>query len=271
MDAPYIPYCGSPPVPGALAWNADPVLAAALVGAALVYVLAGRRPGGPGRREQALFFAGWGVTVAALMSPLCNLSVALFSARVAQHVILLLIAAPLIALGRPDKVVAVLRGRVRPGPGSRHGGVGVAATALFAVALWTWHLPGPYDATLRSDFVYWTMHVTTFGAALALWHVLLAGGRDGSAVAISVLASLVTAIQMSLLGALLSLAPRPLFDVHSVTTWPWGLSPLEDQQLGGLIMWVLGGLLFTLYFAVAFAAWLHGLERGQTGGPSVAG
>jgi putative membrane protein len=271
MDAPYIPYCGSPPVPGALAWNTDPVLAAALVGVAFVYVLGGRRAGGPGRREQALFFAGWVVAVAALMSPICNLSVALFSARVAQHVILLLIAAPLIALGRLDKAVALLAGRIRPEPVSRHGRVGVAATAAFAIALWTWHLPGPYDATLRSDIVYWTMHITTFGTALALWHVLLAGSRNGGAVAMSILASLVTAIQMSLLGALLSLAPRPLFEVHSMTTWPWGLSPLQDQQLGGLIMWVPGGLLFTLYFALAFGAWLHSLEHRQASGPSAAG
>ena len=67
-----------------------------------------------------------------------------------------------------------------------------------------------------------------------------------------------TALQMSMLGAILTLAPNPLFTVHSSTTWAWGLSPLQDQQLGGIIMWVPAGLLFTAYGLAAFARWLSG-------------
>jgi putative membrane protein len=115
-------------------------------------------------------------------------------------------------------------------------------------------MPGPYDATLRSNVVYWLMHVTTFGSALVLWHFLLI---DHQARANAAATAIATAIQMGLLGAVLTLAPRPLFAVHFSTTWVWGLSPLQDQQLGGAIMWVLGGTLFTAYSLVALAGWLN--------------
>ena len=80
-------------------------------------------------------------------------------------------------------------------------------------------MPGPYDATLLNNYIYWTMHVTTFGAALLLWHALLARGAKNSGAALAV--TFGTGIQMKLLGAVLSLAPRPMFVVHLTTTWPW--------------------------------------------------
>ena len=78
---------------------------------------------------------------------------------------------------------------------------------------------------------------------------------------LGLVAGFATAAQTSLLSGLLTLAPRPLFAVHEATTWPWGLTPLEDQQLGGLIMWVPGGLVFTAVALAGFARWLALLER----------
>jgi hypothetical protein len=77
-----------------------------------------------------------------------------------------------------------------------------------------------------------------------------------------------TTIQMSLLSALLPLAPRPLFESHFGATWPWGLSPLEDQQLGGAIMWALGGTLFTVIGVLAFGTWLKSLSMDEITGPA---
>ncbi len=127
--------------------------------------------------------------------------------------------------------------------------------ASFAVAMWTWHMPGPYDETLQNNYVYWTMHVTTFGAALLLWHALLL--RSATRTGLSLVVGFATALQMSLLGAVLTLAPKALFSVHFQTTWPWGLSPLQDQELGGIIMWVPAGVLFTIYGLAAFAQWMN--------------
>jgi putative membrane protein len=217
--------------------------------------------------DQVTVVAGWAILAASLVSPLCNLSVALFSARVAQHMLLTLVAAPLIILGQPERMLLPMlskRASLRLPP-MRGGVLPIVATAGFAASLWTWHLPGSYDATLRSDLIYWSMHVTTLGSALLLWHALFhrVGGLSSA-----LLIGFGTTIQMSLLSALLTLAPRPLFESHFGTTWPWGLSPLEDQQLGGAIMWALGGTLFTVIGVLAFGTWLKSLSMDETTGPA---
>lgn len=238
----YAPYCGAPPDPASLPfrWNLDPVLLAALAAAVVAYAVLGRRGVSPSAVappwRRACFYGGWALGAAALISPLCALSVSLFSARVGQHMILEMIVAPLIAVGWPA-----------PRPRSA-----LAAAVAFAAALWFWHAPGPYTATFESGFAYWLMHATLFGAALWLWTALLgaAAGRLGAFLA----AALITTLQMGILGAVITFAARPLYRVHGFTTQAWGLSPLEDQQLGGVIMWVPAGAIFLGAILIATAA-----------------
>src|SRR3546814_11368653 len=87
------------------------------------------------------------------------------------------------------------------------------------------------------------MHLALFGSGLWLWQAIFATRSERPL--LGLVAGFATAAQTSRLSWLLTLAPRPLFAVHDATTWPWSLTPLEDQQLGGLIMWVPGGLVFT--------------------------
>jgi putative membrane protein len=253
--APFVPYCGAPPVPGHVTWNTDPVLIAVLLVIGAAYVVGCRGKAAPKPHERALFGAGFLAAAVALISPLCNLSVALFSARVAQHMALILIAAPLIVLGRPERVLTRFVSSARWSDALDRQVMTIGAVA-FAIAIWTWHMPGPYDETLRNNAVYWTMHVTMFGAALLLWHALLVGNAERAGTALIV--GFGTAMHMSLLAAVLTLAPKALFAVHFNTTWRWGLTPLDDQQLGGVIMWVPAGVLLTIYGVVAFARWLNG-------------
>ncbi len=260
MDAgSYVPYCGFPPVPGQLTWNLDLVLIALLTVVPVLYWIGSRGQMGPDRLRQSSFYLGWAILAAALVSPLCSLSVALFSARVAQHMFVTLVAAPLIVLGQPGTALGAMlpKHHTLRFPHMKDGFFQLLATAGFAAALWVWHLPGPYDATLQSDLIYWTMHITIFGTALLLWHALF---RRLNCVSSALLVGFGSTVQMSLLSALLTLAPRPLFASHAGTTWPWGLSPLEDQQLGGVIMWAPGGTLFTLIGVLAFGSWLKGLS-----------
>ena len=240
---PPIPYCGTPPIPGGVSWNLDPALILVLVLGALATLWLSRPPTqrhdprpGPMSLRNGLagpgpVLLGWILLALTLVSPLCNLSVALFSARVGQHMILTLLAAPLVALAFPRGTATQPMGLLGP-------------TTGFAVALWGWHLPAPYVATFASEAAYWTMQISLTGCAVWLWAALRARTADRPDVA--ALAALATAVQMGLLGALLTIAPRPLFvAVHTPgVTMPWGLSPLEDQQLGGLLMWVPGGLVF---------------------------
>lgn len=239
--AEFIPYCGSPPDPAQIwaRWNLDPILIGVLALAALAYGLSLRRhPAAARGWRPAAFAGGWLILSLALISPLCPLSVSLFSARVGQHMILTLIAAPLIVLGRP---LAVLR---RPPIARRWkpGQAAAGAALAFTLAVWFWHSPAPYDATFASDIAYWTMHLTVIGAALLVWGVLLDGRRDRAVPSLA--AGAFSTLQMTFLGALITLSPHALYAPHAVTPLAWGLTQQSDQQLGGLIMWVPGCTIF---------------------------
>jgi len=255
----YSPYCGAPPEPATLLsrWNLAPTLLTLLAALVVVYAVLAER--GAWRRSslppwrRMCFYSGWALAAAALISPLCALSVSLFSARVSQHMVLEIVAAPLVALGRPATVFAVgWRGHRGDGPrsASRPGGA-LAAAGAFAAALWCWHAPGPYTATFESDFIYWLMHATSFGAALWLWSALFQAARDRLGEFLA--AALLTTLQMGFLGAVITFAARPLYRVHWLTTAAWGLTPLQDQQLGGVIMWIPAGAIFLAAIITALA------------------
>jgi len=257
----FLPYCGAPPDPTSLLhrWNLDPVLLTGLAVIVVAYTASGRSQIASWRR--ACFYGGWLIGTAALVSPLCPLSVSLFSARVAQHMLLAAVVAPLVALGRPGEVladgIARLTGRLAPRAAPHHRPI--LAAAAFAIALWVWHAPTPYTATFETDAAYWAMHLTVFGTALWLWSALLddVGERLGP----FVVASLLTTVQMGLLGAIITFAGRPLYPPHQLTTFAWGLSPLEDQQLGGVVMWVPAGAILVVSLAAAFT---QAMRRAET-------
>ena len=255
-DAEISAYCGTPPVPVELwtRWNFDPPLIAAAVLLAVAYAW-GWQNGqtGPGHppspRDAALFFAGWFLAVLSVFSPLCALSVALFSARATQHIVLSAVAAPLIILGRADAAFAALLRPIAPSRLSSRldGFLPIMSTPpfawlAFALSLWFWHAPEPYEWTFRSPVFYWAMHVSIFGSALLLWRALLTVDAPGRLSHVAY--AFTTVLHMGLLGALITLAPRPIYEAHAATTAHWGLNALADQQLGGVIMWVPGCGLF---------------------------
>ena len=211
-----IAYCGPAAVPEHLwaRWNADPFLIAALVALAVVV----------GRGHSTDARAGWGaIALAAVVfvSPLCALASALFSARVFHHVLLIAGVAPLLALAFPLR---------------RLGSPPLAAlVGAHAVILWLWHAPGPYAWGLASVPAYWLMQLSLLGSAWLLWRVILAPATPPGA---ALLALVATIGQMGLLGALIAFAPQPVYWVHFAAAAAWGVSPLADQQLAGLLMWV---------------------------------
>jgi putative membrane protein len=154
------------------------------------------------------------------LSPLCALSSALFSVRVLHHVVLIAAVAPLLALAFPQRGADT-----RPI---------IVLVAAHAVILWLWHAPGAYAWGLSSVPAYWLMQTSLLGSAWLLWRAILAPEQTGAAL----VALAATIGQMGLLGALIVFAPRPLYPVHFASTAAWGLAPLTDQQLAGLLMWV---------------------------------
>lgn len=251
------PYCGAPPDPAEIwsRWNLDPVLIGVLLAALGLYLFAARGPRRPATYRIASFALGWATAAAALVSPLCPLSVSLFSARVGQHMALSLVAAPLLLLGAPGTVLASLF----PASGRRLAGSKIAAglrspagaAVAFTLALWFWHAPAPYAATFSSPLAYWLMHLTVFGAALLVWNVLL--GMSPARVVAAIVVGAISTVQMTFLGALITLTPRLLYAPHAVTPYAWGLTQAADQQIGGLIMWVPGCTIFLTATLVSLA------------------
>lgn len=214
-----VAYCGIPPVPATLigSWNLDPVLLAALALWAAALYRSGRG---------AFGWSAWGLAVLVFVSPLCNLTSALFSARVMHHVLLSAAIVPLVLLG----LALVRRDRLRV--------LGVGpAILLHAAAMWAWHAPGPYAWALATVPGYWLMQATLAGTAATVWLCILSPDPGEAAAAAGG-----TFIQMGMLGAIILFAGQPLYAAHLLTTAAWGLSPLADQQLAGLLMWVVGAL-----------------------------
>jgi putative membrane protein len=212
-------YCGPAPSPDELLlrWNLDP-WALGLI--AILAIVTGRsRPGAAAILVLSLAF----------LSPLCALSSALFSARVLHHVLLVAIAAPLLAVSNPAR-------------GTRGAGL---PFLLATATLWVWHLPVAYDAALSNMALYWVMQGSLLGTALVFWRALFSQPA-GAALGWVFLAYLA----MGMLGAILTLAPDLLYATHATAPLLWGLSPLADQQLGGLIMWMPAALPFAFWGAL---------------------
>jgi putative membrane protein len=224
----WTPYCGAAPPPEfwLSRWNLDPVLCAALVLAAwALWRSQGEVDAQPWRRRVALRWV-WGLTVLLYVSPLCALSSAFFTVRVVHHMALVLLLAPLLAFG--------LEPALKRAPAPLW-----TCTALAAMAFWIWHVPPPYAAAMSSVAVYASMQFTLLGSALAFW---VAVRRADAARALA--AILATTVLMGLLGALITFASRPLYAPHFASTLAWDVSPLEDQQLAGIIMWAPGSIAY---------------------------
>ncbi|WP_333829282.1 cytochrome c oxidase assembly protein [Pararhodobacter sp.] len=242
---PALPYCGPAPGPATLltSWNLDPLLLAALVLAAITGAVVLRKAAAP-KRSRA-FGLAMAALVLAFVSPLCALTVALFSARAVHHLVLIGFAAPALALAFPLRRVPLN-----------------AAWAAVSVALLGWHIPALYTAAWDSAALYWLMQAALLLPAWAFWSVVFT--RSQSPLAPFVHAGLIAGLagQMGFLGAILTFAPRALYAEHLTGTEAFGLTLLADQQLAGLIMWVPGMLPFALVAALALQA---GWRRQQEG------
>jgi putative membrane protein len=275
----------------ATTWTWDPWVVAPLAASAMLYALGAarlwRRAGtGRGVRlwQAACFAAGWFLLVGALVTPLHWLGGRLFTAHMIEHEVLMVLSAPLLVLARPiGAILWALPAAWRHSLGAVARIKAVAlvwqrltdpliATVLHGVALWAWHIPALYDAALASDRLHWLQHVSFFATALLFWWALLRGKARTRGYGAAVIYLFATSLHSSFLGILLALARQPLYPLQTRTAPEWGLTPLEDQQLAGLIMWVPAGLIYAAA-ALAFAGvWIarSGSDARQGHGHAVA-
>src|SRR5436190_5269718 len=199
--------------------------------------------------EVGFFAAGWVGLVIALISPLHAWGAMLFSAHMTQHEILMLIAAPLLVLGRPliPFLWAFPKNTARRlGSLSKTGWWNsfwrsisnpLSAWLIHAAVLWGWHFPALFQATLESEAVHALQHASFLLSALLFWWAVIHGRQRALGFGLAVLYMFTTAMHSGLLGALLTFAKAVWYPAYSDRTAAWGLTPSEDQQIGGLIMW----------------------------------
>jgi putative membrane protein len=225
------------------------------------------------RREALAFYAGQLSLFFALVSPLDRLSDLLFSAHMGQHEVLLIIAPPLIVLGKPVVALGWAFG------GERRGRLLRAVTSpavskawhvlsspllillLHALVLWVWHIPALFEAALRNEAVHAVQHASFFATAVVFWWSVLRGRYGRGGYGLSAAFVFATAMHTSILGALLTVASRLWYPLYAVRGGPFAVDVIEDQELAGLIMWVPSGVLLSLLALALFAAWLGEASR----------
>jgi len=267
---------GQPPEPHDLwaAWDLSLPLVLGLTAAAWVYVRGRRATNSRNDAEtfrKSCFAGALLAIVIALVSPLNALSDALASAHMVQHVLFVLVVAPLLVLSAPS--ATLLRGTPRPlrkALGPWRGRVGqrwrrlpmvrnvAALWLLHTGTLWFWHAALPYEAALDNEIIHVTEHVSFLVTALLFWHIVI-GVRTSGRVPQGLGAMVVFAmtLQSGFLSLLLTFARTPWYSSYAGTTRTWGLEPLADQQLAGVIMWIPAGLVYLGVALALFVSWIR--------------
>lgn len=266
------------------AWTFEPAELVLLAVAAVAYgrgvrALWARAGAGRGVRrwEAGCYAAGLAALAVALVSPLHALGGALFSAHMAQHEVLMVVAAPLLALGRPLVPAAwALAPGARRAAGRAFGAPAVrrlwrslsapaGASLVHGAAVWAWHAPPLYARALDSEVVHALQHASFLGTGVLFWWAVLAPLRRRGRGAWACAAWIVfTMAHTSALGALLALSRHVSILAYARTTLPWGINALEDQQLAGLIMWIPGSVAYLAAALAVLGVALAGPARGGT-------
>jgi len=249
-------------------WNRWNIHLSVLAGLALLgglYVYLGGLKAG--RRHVASFAASLLVLFLALNGPLHNLSdTYLFSAHMAQHLLLTLVFPPLLLYGtpsavmrqllRPRWVMTVARVVTRP----------LVAAAVFTAPIVLWHVPAFYEAALRDHNLHIVQHLVFLTTAVIMWWPVLSPVPELPRLPhlLQMLYLFLLGIPMSITGALIALSDRVLYPFYAAAApRVGGLSPLDDQQIGGLLMWVLGGLMLWIVMTVIWFRWSSWDARGD--------
>lgn len=272
--------------PSALArsWTFEPVALTAVVLAAVFYgcgaARLGRRVPNRGGSQVAAFYGGLAVLLVALVSPVDAIASTLFSAHMVQHLLLMVVAAPLLAYARPAPALvsglppSARRVARRPWPALRHltttATTPVTVWIAGAVALWAWHMPALYELALENDAVHALEHASFLATALLLWNVVVRSGtRRGEARPVALLLVLASAVQGSALGAVLLFASRPLYGSHVAGAAAWDTTPLQDQQLAGALMWGPPAVLYVVVTGWLLVRWFAEMDDAPATTPRI--
>ncbi|MCZ4091333.1 cytochrome c oxidase assembly protein [Sinorhizobium psoraleae] len=265
------------PHASAFVWSFDRWVVTPIVVAGLLYAFGSFRlwrRSGSGRgitaRGNLIWWTAWLVLVAALVSPLHFIGEHLFALHMIEHELVMAVSAPLFVLARPVGVLfwglpRTIRRLTRRAMKEK---VVLAAwdwltrasvaTLLHGTAIWAWHAPVLFDATLADVTLHRLQHLSFFMTAFLFWWSMLWRSDRG----LAAWHVFLTMLHTSALGALIALAPRVVYPVQTQTAPEWGLTQLEDQQLAGMLMWMPGGIIYGGAALVLLALWISKSSRG---------
>jgi putative membrane protein len=259
-------------------WRPEPWAAVPLILLAVLYAIGLAKlwkrsaQGRPGLRRGALIFtAGWLVLAGAVASPLHQAGGHSFALHMVEHELIMLPAALLLVLARPGPVLLWAfppGGRTALAGLSRSGGplwewlsLPVTATLLQGAAMWLWHVPALFDRALRSEGWHIAQHISFLATALIFWWAMAHGRAGRQGYGLAALCLFVTSLIGGLLGALMAFSTSPWYSGYAALgLTPAGLSPAEDQQLAGLIMWIPGGVFHAAAALYFLYQWLRASE-----------
>jgi putative membrane protein len=256
---------GGEPHVTAATWTFDPWIVGPLLAVGLPWLLGASmlwrrtRIGQPSRSWRgAAFGLGWFSLAGALVSPLHWLGEHLFTFHMIEHEIVMAVAAPLLVVARPIGTMLwslPRRARTAAGRVLRRRAIVTAwdwlssggnATVLHGIAIWAWHAPLLFDAAVTDVAMHRLQHLSFLLTAVLFWWSVFYHSNPG----LAAWHLFVTMMHTSILGALMALSPKVLYQAQTATALQWGLTPLQDQQLAGLIMWIPAG---TVYAGAAMA------------------
>jgi putative membrane protein len=281
--------------PGLWDWSFNPPLLL-ILGLGLLYWIGDRRTVTPKRtrpaqrRRSACFYAALTILLIALCSPLDALSEQLFWAHMVQHVLLMLVAAPMIVVAKPwirlwrslgldsrQRLGRSLGLGRRAGPLRRLSGfLGTPTVSFvaFSVVLLGWHVPAMFEATLRSEALHALEHSLFFATSILFWKQVIPSAPlrivldDARRVLFAIGAMIVSWV----LAVVLALAPHPLYASYAhLASRPGGISAMADQQLAAGIMWVPGSVTFLIVVFVYVHRWLMPRSAASSRSPGLAG
>ena len=254
-----------------LKWSIHPSTVIGLAALGAIYLWRARQAGEgetvTGARKIS-FFSALFLVFASLNGPLHDLSDDyLFSAHMVQHLILTLAMPPLMIVGVPGWMLRpLLRNRVL-GPIGRKITKPVWCFTIFNLTIAIWHLPFFYNAAMADHNIHIFEHLLFMAAAVLMWWPLTSQLPELPRLPYpgQMLYCFLMSIPMSIVAVYITMADQILYPAYSAAPRILPLSPMEDQLLGGLIMWVPGGLIFVIIMSVVFFKWSASGEDNSAG------
>jgi putative membrane protein len=253
-----------------LRWTIHPSTVIGIVALGALYFWRARQTPPPGERgtptagQRVAFLLGLLVMFSALNGPIHDLSdYYLFSAHMVQHLLLTMVVVPLLLFGTTGWMLRPLLRIPGVEPVARRLTVPAACFVIFNLTLALWHLPPLYNAAMASHDVHIVQHLCFLAASTFMWWPLLSPMPElpRPSYPKQMLYTMLLMLPMMIISVYITYADSILYPAYASAPRIWGLSPLDDQRLGGLIMWIPGSLMIIGILTVVFFKWSSELER----------